>query len=77
MPEWNGFSKVVSYTVPTAGLYAWKGKAAAQPISQITEFQSPEYELAGLGTQLFINDFLRDALFKAAIVDVTAEFKKW
>ncbi len=77
MPEWNGFSKVVAYTVPANGMYAWKGKAAAQQISTVPQFQSSEYELAGEGIQLFINDFLRDAAFKAAIVDVTTEFKTW
>lgn len=77
MPEWNGFTRVYSYTVPAEGMYAWKGKAAAQQISTDPQFQSPEYELAGEGTQLFINDFLRDSAFKAAVVDVTAEYKKW
>jgi len=77
MPEWNGFTIVVSYTVPPEGMYAWKGKAAAQQISTVPQFQSPEYELAGEGVQLFINDFLRDAAFKAAIVDVTSEYKTW
>jgi len=77
MPEWNGFTKVYSYTVPSEGIYAWKGKAAAQQISTDPQFQSPEYELAGEGIQLFINEFLRDAAFKAAIVDVTAQYKTW
>ncbi len=77
MPEWNGFTRVYSYTVPADGIYAWKGKAAAQQISMDPQFQSSEYELAGEGVQLFINEFLRDETFKAAIVDVTAQYKKW
>ncbi|MFO0321361.1 MAG: hypothetical protein ACK504_02925 [Bacteroidota bacterium] len=77
MPEWNGFTKVFEYTVPSGGIKVWKGKAAAQPISQLPQLQSNTHMLAGGEYQIFINDILRNQAFEDAIENVTLTYKKW
>lgn len=77
MPEWNGFTKVVEYTVPMGGIKVWKGKAARQPVSELPQLQSNKYSLKGGGIQVFINNFVRDAGFEQNIVDVTSTYKSW
>jgi hypothetical protein len=76
-PEWNGFTKVVEYTVPSGGIKVWKGKAAAQQISEVPQLQSNTHMLGGGEYQVFINDVVRNKPFKNSIVDVTATYKKW
>jgi hypothetical protein len=57
MPEWNGFGKIIEYTVPEGGIKVWKGTAAAQPVS--LEYNIGGKHLGGGGVQIFIPDFYR------------------
>lgn len=78
MPEWNGFSKVYEYTVPSGGIKVWKGPAAAQPITENLSLSISNKCLAGGDMQVFINDIIRtQAGFNSRISDVTYLYKVW
>ena len=76
MPEWNGYSIIVEYTVPPGGIKVWRGKTAAQPISEVQSLSSPNHCLMGGQNQIFINDFIRNDV-NFTFKDVTQEYKTW
>jgi hypothetical protein len=78
MPKWNGFSKVVQLKVPQGGMKVWKGKAAAQQISDIASQQSSTESLLGGSYQIFINDCVRnDPNFRTFVSPAPSSVKTW
>ena len=80
MPEWNGFGKVVTASVPDDGepFYVWFGPAASQPVSLVCEEKKENgYSLAGGTEQVFLPAIVKDrAAFKKSFKD-DASLKIW
>lgn len=54
LPEWNSGTLVVELTIPSEGIYAWRGFAAPQRIINPNDVSLPNEFLSGGGEQIFL-----------------------